>query len=45
MKGFIEDAKVQFIDDKMKELPMLCDHHTKIELQRECNPRSEGTSF
>ena len=45
MKGFIENAKVKFNDNKLIELPMLGDHHTKIELHRECNPRSEGTSF
>ena len=45
IKGFIENAKVKFIDDKLIELPMLGDHHTKIELHRECNTRSEGTSF
>ena len=28
-----------------EELPMLGDHYTKIELHRECNTRSEGTSF
>ena len=45
IKGFIEDAKVKFNDDKLTELPRSCDDYTKIELHRECNPRSEGTSF
>ena len=45
IKGFIEDAKVQFNDDKWIELPRPCGNHTKIGLRRYCKPRSEGTSF
>ena len=45
MKGFIENAKVQFNDDKWIELPRSGDNHNKIELQRNSNPRCEGTSF
>ena len=45
MKGFTEDAKVKFIDDKLIELPRLGDNYIKIELHGECNTRSEGTSF
>ena len=45
IKGFTENAKVKFNDDKLIELQILGDHYTKIELHRECNPRSEGTSF
>ena len=45
IKGFTDNAKVKVIDDKLIELPMLGDHYTKIELHRECNTRSEGTSF
>ena len=45
MKGFIDNANVKFNDDKLTEFQMLGDHYPKIELHRECNTRSEGTSF
>ena len=31
MKGFIEDAKVEFVDDKGIELPRLCDDYKLTE--------------
>ena len=45
IKGFIEDAKVQFNDDKWIELPRPCGNYKKIGLHKYCKPRSEGTSF
>ena len=45
IKRFIENAKVQFNDDKWIELLRSCGNYKKIEIHRYCNLRSEGTSF